>query len=119
MQSYEPLPSGKLRHKTLSAYYPHLHSLLDYLTVSTGEEGILIDKDVTDYLKLLQSTICATEDSLSSSTFPAEGEIYGSQQEAIDRILQELGRVSGKHGEGRNALLAGDKVVRFIGSRKG
>ena len=99
-----------LRHKTLSAYYPHLQILFDHLAVSTGDEAVLLDSDNAGYRELLINTVCATSHAPEILSFPLKGPIYGSQQEAIDRVLKELGRVLRKPGEGQNVLLAGDKV---------
>lgn len=98
------------RHKTLSAYYPHLQTLHDYLTSSNGDNYLLLQKDTPDYRNLVTHTICAFHNEPMCSSIPATGEVYGSQQEAIDRILKELGRAPYRSGEGRNVLLSGDKV---------
>ena len=100
----------ELQHKTLSAYYSCLHTLFDYLTLSTGSSDLLIENDEPAYRDFLKSIICAMPQGLEASTFPRRGRTYGSQQEAIDRVLQELGRVPFKSRDSRNVLLAGDNV---------
>ena len=106
----QSVPQIGLRHKTLTAYYSHLSTLLDYLVLITLNKFILLQTESSEYRELLKSTICATHDLPDNHALSAERTIHGSQQEAIDRILLELGRVSRKPGEGRNVLLAGDKV---------
>ena len=117
MKSTIPSLPREVRHKTLSAYYSSLHTLFDYLTLSTGSHDLLVEKDDPSYGDILSSIICATLQCPEAGNFPHRGTVYGSQQEAIDRVLQELGRVSCKSGESRNVLLAGDKVRTLIRER--
>lgn len=114
MQSSSYQTAHELRHKTLSAYYPHLHTLFDYLAVSIGRKSSLLKDDSTDYVAVLQTTVCAIQDDSMPANFPIGGIVHDSQQEAIDRVLEELGRLSRKPGEGRNVLLAGDKVCLIV-----
>ena len=110
MQSSAHTSPVKLRHKTLSAYYPVLHTLSDHLTLATGDHSLLLDEDVSAYRELLTKTICAVRGDVGVPAFPLREGIRGTQQEAIDRILRELGRAVRRPGEGRNVLLAGDRV---------
>lgn len=96
-----------LRHKTLSAYYPSLETLDEYLTSRTGSSPVY-HSDPQDYRELLATTICAPQQ--DAGPFPSFT-IIGSeckQQEVIDRILQELS----KRGSRADALILGTKVRR-------
>lgn len=87
-----------LRHKTLSAYYDHLLTL-EHLLV--GVEGLLFHSDPAEYRELLEHTICAPRGD-KARVFPPYGPTDGTQQEAIDRILQDF--------RGSDVLLLGSRV---------
>ena len=98
--------SRSIRHKTLSAYYDHIRPLGQYLV----SPSITLSKpdDPVAYTELLQNTLYAVIRRDEVPAPPYSG-ISGSQQEAIDRILVELGKLS-KPGIGRNLLLASNRV---------
>lgn len=87
-----------LRHKTLSAYYDHILTL-EHLLVSV--EGLLFHSDPAEYRELLEHTICAPRGD-KARVFPPYGPTDGTQQEAIDRILQDF--------RGSDVLLLGSRV---------
>jgi hypothetical protein len=97
----------EVKHKTLSAYYPRICTLVDYLSHLT-HQPIVIDTDHPEYKDLASSTLCAPP--ATYDAFPEHGDSHLSQQEAIDRVLSELGKQSRKPGEGLNMLLAGNRV---------
>lgn len=71
------------RHKALSAYYNNLVTLETYLQ---NVEGLLYYSDAEEYQDLVRKTICAPR----SDRLPPIGVATGTQQEAIDRILDDL-----------------------------
>ncbi|KAK8849571.1 hypothetical protein IAR55_004906 [Kwoniella newhampshirensis] len=108
----------KIRHKTLSAYYGSIQTLHSYILCETGGQSPLQQDDIELYRHLIDSTLCAfrNEDDASKARIRpgAGGEKHGegsrSQQEAIDRILRELGRQSIKEGDGgKNVLVSGSR----------
>lgn len=94
--------SATLRHKTLSAYYPALTTLGAHLSTFPS---LLYHSDPDQYRSLLETTVCAPNDKAGSA--PPLGPAEWTQQEAIDRILQELVSVRGQRGD---VLTFGTKV---------
>jgi hypothetical protein len=113
-----PPPSSKrLRHKTLSAYYPHLQTLRDYLvsTLRCPLTQLLHPDDPGGYTELLDTAICAVliETHVWNGGLAGKwGDVEGTQQEAIDRIMREVARsVTRDH---RDVLLSGSRVRTVI-----
>lgn len=100
----------RLRHKTLSAYYDQLQTLGAYLTSGEDLDRLVCEGDAPEYQDLLKNTICAFPDGTLSRPSVNPNDIYGTQQDLIDRILLELRRCSRTRREGKNVLLAGDRV---------
>jgi hypothetical protein len=95
--------AGTLRHKALSVYYPVLTTLGAHLAATpTLRYG---SSDPGDYLDLLSTTICAPN--AQAGTAPPPEPVQCTQQEAIDRIVQELVTTKGPRGD---ALVWGTKV---------
>ncbi len=99
--------AGTLRHKTLSVYYPVLTTLGAHLAATpTLRYG---SSDPGDYLDLLSTTICAPN--AQAGTAPPPEPVHCTQQEAIDRIVQELVATKGPRGD---ALVWGTKVPSSV-----
>lgn len=75
-----------MHHKTLSAYYPRLITLEEYLSPC---EGLVYHSDPDEYCALVRGTLCA-ERHHKLGPFPPPGPVEGSQQDAIDNILRAL-----------------------------
>lgn len=101
------------RHKTLSAYYPRLYTLRDYVlsAPTTSHSRVLLDTDTDskDYRLLIQGTLCAihSEDE-AMPQYPRE--VWGTQQELVDRIVGEIARRSAKV-DIKDVLVTSDKVI--------
>lgn len=95
----------QIRHKTLSAYYPTLWTLQDYLNAQLGDP-MVYHSDPEEYKRVLATTTCAPQRSAAPLTECEPEHIEGKQQEVIDRILQEVG----KKGDRGDALVLGTKV---------
>lgn len=94
--------SASVRHKTLSAYYPVLTTLGSHLSAFST---LVYHSDPDEYRALLTTTICAPCDTAGPAPLP--GVTAWTQQEAIDRILQDLVSARGRSGD---ALTLGTKV---------
>jgi hypothetical protein len=110
--------SKRLRHKTLSAYYPLLQTLREYLvsTIRCPLTQLLHPDDPEGYTELLDTAICAvlSETPVWNGMAGRWGDVDGTQQEAIDRIMREVARsVTRDH---RDVLLSGSRVRRIISS---
>lgn len=77
----------KMHHKTLSAYYPRLCTLEEYLS---AYEGLVYHSDPDEYRSLVSGALCA-ERHHKLGIFPPPGTVEGSQQDAIDGLLRALG----------------------------
>nr|XP_019043423.1 hypothetical protein I302_08000 [Kwoniella bestiolae CBS 10118]OCF22353.1 hypothetical protein I302_08000 [Kwoniella bestiolae CBS 10118] len=93
-----------LRHKTLSAYYPTLHTLSTFLSSTYTAENRVISKpsDPGAYVKLLDHTICVFRSAQDASELQIKlrdcRRANGlSQQEAINCILRDLARIGEKN----------------------
>ncbi|RXK34877.1 hypothetical protein M231_07866 [Tremella mesenterica] len=108
MTYFEHLPLN-IKHKTLSSYYPHLHRLQDF--ISPHCDNLLQGSDIDDYTQLLRSTLCGVRESVPWPQRDQEAGcgLDGTQQEAIDRILLEIGR-----RRDRDVLLSTDRVSERI-----
>ena len=97
------------RHKNLSAYYPHLYTLHDYLLTAprSSTSAIISDNDSDDYKRLIQETVCACR--LDPGNLPAKGEVWGTQQEIVNRVLGEVARRCAREGI-KDVLISSDKV---------
>lgn len=76
-----------MHHKTLSAYYPSLCTLEDYLS---SYEGLVYHSDPAEYRALVSGALCAPR-AHKLGPFPPVGSVEGSQKEAIDALLSILG----------------------------
>ncbi|BEJ01730.1 hypothetical protein CcaverHIS631_0604120 [Cutaneotrichosporon cavernicola] len=92
---------GTLRHKTLSIYYPVLMTLGTHLT---AVPSLVYNSDPTEYRDLLSTTICAPNAQAGTAT--PISPVQRTQQEAIDRLVQELVNARGPRGD---ALVWGTK----------
>jgi hypothetical protein len=101
----EPGPSHTVRHKALSAYYNVIYTLRHLLNSSLGQ--ISTPSDLPEFRTLLDEVLCAPRNGDLKIT---KGSSDRSQQEAIDRILQELGRRRDFDEKGRDVLLSEDRV---------
>jgi hypothetical protein len=97
------------RHKTLSAYYPHLYTLHDYLLTAprSSTSNIISDNDSDEYKRLIQETVCACR--ITPQDLPSKGEVWGTQQEIVNRVLGEVARRCAREGT-KNVLISSDKV---------
>jgi hypothetical protein len=97
------------RHKTLSAYYPHLYTLHDYLLTAprASTSTIISATDSDDYRRLIQDTVCACR--LAPRDLPSKGEVWGTQQETVNRVLGEVARRCAREGI-KDVLIYSDKV---------
>nr|XP_031859765.1 uncharacterized protein CI109_004837 [Kwoniella shandongensis]KAA5526837.1 hypothetical protein CI109_004837 [Kwoniella shandongensis] len=102
----------RIRHKTLSAYYTSIQTLHSCILSSTDGQSPLDRDDPDEYRQLLDTTLCCfrIEDDAKRLTFVlGGGGAEGSQQEAIDRILRELGKQAVREGTGGNVLVSGSR----------
>jgi hypothetical protein len=97
------------RHKTLSAYYPYLYTLHDYLLTAprSSTSAIISATDSDEYKRLIQATICACR--LDPQDLPSKDEVWGTQQEIVNRVLGEVARRCAKEGI-KDVLISSDKV---------
>jgi hypothetical protein len=97
------------RHKTLSAYYPHLYTLHDYLLTAprSSTSAIISATDSDEYKRLIQETVCACR--LAPQDLPPKGEVWGTQQEIVNRVLGEVARRCAREGI-KDVLISSDKV---------
>lgn len=97
------------KHKTLSAYYPHLFTLHDYLHTapSSSTTSIVSETDSIEYKRLVQETICASR--ITPDSLPPKVEVWGTQHEVVDRVLGEVARRCARQGI-KDVLVSGDKV---------
>ncbi|KAL1408231.1 Telomerase reverse transcriptase [Vanrija albida] len=98
-----------LRHKTLSAYYERLVTLGGHLAAPVGDE-LVYHSDPAEYHALLRSTVCAPLVH-GHGDWPPRGPAEGTQQEALDRLIGELGKGG---GERRDVLLGPKTADRKI-----
>ena len=114
----ERVGKGQLRHKTLSAYYTHLYTLHDYLLTAprSSTSPIILETDSAEYKRLIRKTICATR--TSPEHLPPKGELWGTQQELVDRVLGEVAKRCAREGI-KDVLISSDKVSCFILSASG
>jgi len=109
-----PLQGGEqekkeYRHKTLSAYYPHLYTLHDYLLSAprSSTSAIISATDSDEYKRLIRETVCACR--LPPQDLPSKGEVWGTQQEIVNRVLGEVARRCAREGI-KDVLISSDKV---------
>jgi len=97
------------RHKTLSAYYPHLYTLHDYLLTAprSSTSTFILATDSDEYKRLIQETVCACRQ--APQDLPSKGEVWGTQQEIVNRVLGEVARRSAREGT-KDVLISSDKV---------
>jgi hypothetical protein len=97
------------RHKTLSAYYPHLYTLHDYLLTAprSSTSTIISATDSDEYKRLIQETVCGCR--LAPQDLPSKGEVWGTQQEIVNRVLGEVARRCAREGI-KDVLISSDKV---------
>lgn len=97
------------RHKTLSAYYPNLYTLHDYLLTAprSSTSAIISATDSDEYKRLIQETVCACR--MDPQDLPAKGEVWGTQQEIVNRVLGEVARRCAREGI-KDVLISSDKV---------
>ena len=97
------------RHKTLSAYYPHLYTLHDYLLTAprSSTSAIVSATDSDEYKRLIQVTVCACR--LAPQDLPPKGEVWGTQQEIVNRVLGEVARRCAREAI-KDVLISSDKV---------
>jgi hypothetical protein len=97
------------RHKTLSAYYPHLYTLHDYLLTAprSSTSTIISDHDSDEYKRLIQETVCGCRS--APQDMPSKGEVWGTQQEIVNRVLGEVARRCAREGI-KDVLISSDKV---------
>ena len=97
------------RHKTLSAYYPKLYTLHDYIlsAPTSSSSRVLLETDSEQYRNLVQATLCAPS---PDTILPgSNGEVWGTQQELVDRIVGEIARRSARL-DIKDVLVTSDKV---------
>lgn len=101
------------RHKTLSAYYPHLYTLHDYLlTAPTSSTSAIISAtDSDEYRRLIQDTVCGCRS--APPGLPTKGEVWGTQQEIVNRVLGEVARRCAREGI-KDVLISSDKVSYIL-----
>lgn len=99
------------RHKTLSAYYPRLQTLKDYLLSAPGSSRprVVLEKDPDEYKRLVRETLCAIPGYEVSCPPCGTCDAIGTQQELIDGIIGEISRRS-LSKDVKDVLIAGDKV---------
>jgi hypothetical protein len=112
-----PQGAAPIRHKSLSAYFPHLYTLSGLLNRSASSDHISLSRpgDPTDFKDLLAHSICAITANVALNVpklEPAQRGVGPSHTEVVDNILQELARRSYTRAGGtsetcRDALLAG------------
>jgi hypothetical protein len=100
---------NQVRHKTLSAYYPHLVTLHDYILTAPrpSTSAVILETDSDEYKRLILETICATR--IASVDLSPKCESWGSHQEVVDRILVEVARRCTREGK-KDVLISSDKV---------
>lgn len=103
------LEPTQVRHKTLSAYYPNLITLHDYILTAPGPSisGVIQESDTDEYKHLVKETICAFRTSVGDR--PPKGVASGSHQEVVDRVLVEVARRCTRDGK-KDVLISSDKV---------
>ncbi|WVN86882.1 uncharacterized protein L203_102056 [Cryptococcus depauperatus CBS 7841] len=95
-----------IHHKTLSNYFTHLYSLSVFLSHLLGEP-IQKEGDSANFAEFLNTSICAfiTEKEIDKITFDhGQKQVHFSQQEAVDRILNKLGKQISSKQLGSNVL---------------
>jgi hypothetical protein len=99
------------RHKTLSAYYPRLYTLHDYLLSApiSSSSSVLLSTDGDDYRRLVEQTICALRHDSPVLSLNGSGSRRGTQQELVDSITAEVSRRSSREGI-KDILVSSDKV---------
>ena len=103
------LEPKQVRHKTLSAYYPNLITIHDYILTAPGPStaAIIQESDTDEYKHLIKETICAFRTSVEGLS--SKGVSQGSHQEVVDRVLVEVARRCMREGK-KNVLISSDKV---------
>lgn len=103
------LEPKQARHKTLSAYYPNLITLHDYILTAPGPStsGVIQESDTDEYKHLVKETICAFRTTVVD--LPPKGMASGSHQEMVDRVLVEVARRCTREGK-KDVLISSDKV---------
>jgi hypothetical protein len=101
--------TNQVRHKTLSAYCPHLITLHDYILTAPrpSTSSIILETDSDEYKRLVLETICASR--AAPVNLPPKCESWGSHQEVVDRILMEIARRCTRKGK-KDVLISSDKV---------
>jgi hypothetical protein len=108
----ERIEKKEFKHKTLSAYYPHLSTLHDYLLTAprSSTTSIIQETDTDEYKRLVLETVCATRS--TPVNLPSKGDVWGTQQEIVDRVLGEVSRRCAREGI-KDVLISSDKVSCF------
>lgn len=98
------------RHKTLSAYYPHLHTLHDYLlsAPASSQRRVLLESDNEEYKRLVLGALCGTS---ADVLLPAVSHEVSTatQQEVVDRVIAEVARKCLRE-DTKDVLISGNKV---------
>jgi len=97
------------RHKTLSAYFTHLNTLHDYLLTAptSSTSAIISDDDSDEYKRFIQETVCACRS--APQDLPPKREVWGTQQEIVNRVLGEVARRCAREGI-KDVLISSDKL---------
>lgn len=104
------MATSEIRHKTLSAFYTSIVNLRSALHLFPNDE-LVRPGDPVEYESLLSGCLVAARDESVNISRPDTGKenagptSKGSQQEAIDRVLEEVSR-----RDKNNVLLFGSKV---------
>lgn len=98
-----------LHHKTLSAYYPYIYTLSQFISSRLEDfESQLHTSNTTAFSTFLTSTLCAfrNEDELNRVELDKDRRvIFPTQQEAIDKALSHVAKASSGPGKVQNLLL--------------
>ncbi|ADV22435.1 telomeric template RNA reverse transcriptase, putative [Cryptococcus gattii WM276] len=98
-----------LHHKTLSAYYPYIYTLSQFISSRLEDfESQRHTSNTTAFSTFLTSTLCAfrNEDELNRVELDKDRRvIFPTQQEAIDKALSHVAKASSGPGKVQNLLL--------------
>ena len=92
----------QIKHKTLSAYFARLYRLEELLF--PHYPTVLQPSDAEEYKTILTSAVCGVREKLPAWPERCGEDLYGTQQEVIDRILLDIAR------RRRDVLLSIDRV---------
>ncbi|KAL7424993.1 Telomerase reverse transcriptase [Cryptotrichosporon argae] len=81
----------EVRHKTLSHFYPRLCTLQAHLA-PLAVPDLVLSSDLAVYKALLDRTLCAPHAKHACGPWPPAGHSEGTQQEAIDLVLNRVGK---------------------------